>query len=316
MQCVLVGNYGVGNLGDEALKDYFLDRFPQVQWTVVSAHPEGPREVPRLPCGLRSLFTPWWRTLGAMRRSRAVVFGGGSLLSDAESSYACVLWWWHALVARLLGKPVILAFQGVGPLSARLSRWYARQTIESAAFISVRDAESLACVREWSGVQPLLTADPVIATLHGHTCQPGTCRTLAVIPRANSAPALFQAVREYMDTHQDVAIQIFSLQPHSASEKRSLQILLRSWPQAGLHPVRSMQALSALLSTCAHLITDRYHGALAGIAVGIPLTIVPQRPGDKLDALRTAIASGAGKRELLQRAEEGEEKLRKFMNML
>ena len=34
MRLLLVGNYGVGNLGDEALREYFLKRFPEVQGEV------------------------------------------------------------------------------------------------------------------------------------------------------------------------------------------------------------------------------------------------------------------------------------------
>lgn len=74
MHCVLIGNYGVGNFGDEALKEYFLSAFPDITWSVVSARPSG-EELPRLPGGFRSLFSHWWKTLGAIRNTDAVVFG-------------------------------------------------------------------------------------------------------------------------------------------------------------------------------------------------------------------------------------------------
>ena len=84
MKCLLVGNFGVGNLGDEALKDYFLQEFSTVDWTVVSADPQGEKEVARLPGGVRSLLKlQWFKTLFAYRSCDAIVFGGGSLFTDA-----------------------------------------------------------------------------------------------------------------------------------------------------------------------------------------------------------------------------------------
>jgi len=74
MRLLLVGNYGVGNLGDEALKEYFLTRFPEIDWIVVSANPRT-GEVARLPMGIRSFFwLRWMATLRAYREADGVVF--------------------------------------------------------------------------------------------------------------------------------------------------------------------------------------------------------------------------------------------------
>ncbi|MBI5155969.1 hypothetical protein HZA45_01700, partial [Candidatus Peregrinibacteria bacterium] len=95
MRCVLIGNYGTGNFGDEALRSYFLKSFPEIEWQVVSARPTAD-ELPRLPAGPRSLFTTkWFRTIKALRHCDAVVFGGGTLFTDSESVFACFLWWLH-----------------------------------------------------------------------------------------------------------------------------------------------------------------------------------------------------------------------------
>ena len=115
MRCVLVGNYSVGNIGDEALKEYFLSEFPDISWSVVSANPTDPRDVPRLPLGIRSLFTNWWKTINAIRHADALIFGGGSLFTDIESVWACVIWRAYALLASWCKVPVMLAFQGAGP---------------------------------------------------------------------------------------------------------------------------------------------------------------------------------------------------------
>ena len=123
MRLLMVGNYGDGNVGDEALREYFLRRYTSHRWTVLSAHPSTPQELPRLPSGIRSFLSfKWLRTLNQLPDFDAVVFGGGSLFTDIESPLACILWWLHVRAARFFGKPVLLAFQGVPdpPLKAAL----------------------------------------------------------------------------------------------------------------------------------------------------------------------------------------------------
>jgi len=148
MRYLLIGNYGVGNIGDEALREYFFHSYSDVDWTVVSAHPRR-GEVPRFPLGVRSLLRPWWRTFHALHGSDGVVFGGGTLFTDVESVYACVLWWWHAFIARLFGKQVHLAFQGIGPFRTSLGERLARSVVASAATVSVRDLHSFERVKHW-----------------------------------------------------------------------------------------------------------------------------------------------------------------------
>ena len=156
MRALLIGNYGVGNWGDDALRDYFLTAFPEIEWTVVSASARPPVRpertipiVPRLPLGFRSLFRPWWRTLRAIARTDAVVFGGGSLFTDSESLFACFLWGMHACVARFFHRPVFLASQGIGPFRTRLGEGIARSVALRSAFLSVRDTASMARVETW-----------------------------------------------------------------------------------------------------------------------------------------------------------------------
>ncbi|MEK7137506.1 MAG: polysaccharide pyruvyl transferase family protein, partial [Patescibacteria group bacterium] len=142
MQYLLVGNYGVSNAGDEILREYFLERFPEIDWKVLSAHPEK-GEFPRFPAGLRSFFSlRWLSTLRELRKADGMVFGGGSLLTDTESVRACFIWFLHAAAAWLLHKPIILAFQGIGPFRTKAGEWCSRWVVRRAAFISVRDEES------------------------------------------------------------------------------------------------------------------------------------------------------------------------------
>jgi polysaccharide pyruvyl transferase WcaK-like protein len=317
MRCLLIGNYGVGNVGDEALKEYFLSRFPEVEWQVVSAAPtEG--ELPRLPAGVRSLVSMrWWRTLRALRKADAVVFGGGSLFTDVESLRACVIWGIHAWAAHLLGIPLLLAFQGIGPLRTPQGERWTRWVIRHATFLSVRDQASYervfamnsSCVR---------SSDPVFISLQNVSFDRSKNVILA-IPRHNSDAVFRDAFTRLLKDHAD-PVRLLSLQPDDAQEREMLSVLQALDPgRIAIVPALTLQALADEVAQASHVLTQRYHGAIAAISLGAPVTICPQREGDKLWALKMALEKGNAAlevRESLARALEGEKALKEVLAAL
>lgn len=316
MRCLLIGNYGVGNLGDEALKDYFLTRFPEVEWVVLSVAPGGLSDVPRLPFGVRSFFTtPWWRTLSALRSCDAVIFGGGSLFTDSESVYACLLWWWHGFVARLFGKPVYLAFQGIGPFRTGMGEWCARSVIRRASFVSVRDEESGRRVRAWARVEVFTGADPVL-TLLGSAPRADRGSALAIIPRANADDDFRKRAMRAAERDRTSPVIILSMQPDSLEEQEFCRTLAQKiGSRALVRPVRSLGELTTALAGCSRAVTARYHGALAALALGLETEIVPQHPGDKLDVLMN-VHGEQGIVAMRAQVDRAEQELRKSLNML
>lgn len=310
MRCVLIGNYGVGNIGDEALKDYFLRSFSDIEWMIVSAKPVGNEQVLRLPFGIRSFFTSWWRTVGAIRRSDAVIFGGGSLFTDSESVLACALWWWHGFVARLCGKPVLMAFQGVGPFQSSVGEWFARRTFERAAFVSVRDEESLVRISSWNlGVTPVLTFDPVFTFFSTIKRTVTDRKMIAIIPRGNFDEQFFVVVSRKLQSVFD-EIRILLMQPE---RERGVgeRIAAMAQGKATIVGIRSVDQLCAEIAAASDIVAQRYHGALAALAMGVPVTIVEQARGDKLEGLRLIQSGDPGLRSRLQaRVQTGEAALR------
>ncbi len=312
MRCLLVGNYGVGNLGDEALKEYFLTHFPEVEWTVLSAHPQTARERSRLPGGFRSLLSfRWIRTIGAYCYSDAVVFGGGSLFTDSESPYACFLWWIHASVAHVLRKPIHLAFQGIGPLNSKRGERLARQVCRWAASISVRDAESKKLVDHWQLPVPVIQSfDPVFSMLHGDNHTEVTQKILTVIPRKNSDATFLKVVRDAQAQAIYNSVVVLCLQGDDPVE-RSVAAVLAEKLEATVRSVTTVQELVEVVFPSAFVVSQRYHGALAALALGVPFSVLPQADGDKLAAL--ASMDGAAVPELLSLVAAGEEYLRQSL---
>ena len=279
-----------------------MGTFPEVEWTVTSVqktcHPElvegstrfslGMTLVPRLPFGFCSLFTPWWKTIKAFYRADAVVFGGGSLFTDSESLFACFLWGWHAFFAWALGKPILLAFQGIGPLRTRRGEWITRWVCRRAAFISVRDHVSYDRVHRWSlSTKIVQTFDPVFLLLRKENRQQSSQNVLIVIPRNNSGATLREHVKNALVRERFDSIRILLLQPDNEAEvsyARTLQSEL-SIPTTTIS-IRSIDAMAESLSDARFVLAERYHGALAALALGIPVEIITQAERDKLDALK------------------------------
>lgn len=311
MRCLLIGNYGVKNIGDEALRESFGRTYPEVEWIVMTADGSGPGEVPRLPCGIRSLFRPWWRTFAAMRASDAVVFGGGSLFTDAESVWACVIWWWHAFWARLLGKPIALAFQGVGPLQSVLGRICARWVLNRCEFVSVRDPKSMERIYTIAGEgmhkKVVQSFDPVFGLFSMKNRYQS--QKLIIIPRDNSTPEFFDAATKNSLSGNWTEIKILLMHPLAdiASAAR-LSELLSSRSITTVN-IGSLSQLANEVSGAGFIVTQRYHGGIAALAMGIPFVAVAQKDGDKLASL-----AGLDPAECSRLLKAGEEALKGFLN--
>lgn len=318
MHCLLVGNYGVQNLGDEALKDYFVEAFPDIQWTVLSASP-AKGELPRLPGGVRSLFQwKWIRTVRAYRSADAVLFGGGSLWTDVESVYACFLWSLHAAVAFFFRKPVFLAFQGIGPFHTKIGEILARWVVRNAQFVSVRDEASYDRVQGWGRKDVFQTFDPVFFSMSRYTAHPQSKKLCVIIPRHNSSTSMAQVLKTSPAVQNAEEIHILSMQPHNTNEQHAIKQMqaIITMP-CSVYPVHTLDHLMQEVSQASHVITERFHGALAALALHVPQTIVTQSDGDKLSALLSAIThnpdSASNMRLLVQK---GEEALRRALSQV
>ncbi len=314
MRCVLVGNYGVGNVGDEALREYFLYTFPEIEWIVLSAHPHKPNEYPRLPGGIRSFFGfKWLKTISQMRDADAVVFGGGSLFTDVESVYACILWWVHAFVARICGKPIILASQGMGPYQTALGRGLARWVARRSAYISVRDEASMKRAQEWDlNTKIVQTFDPVFAFMKGKKLMRNTKNVFTIIPRHNSGEILIQEAVELLKKTSDIqSVHILLMQPNDVQERAVARRIHESLSVTSeIVSALSVNDLLSEMSQSSIVVTQRFHGALAALATDVPVTIIAQGVGDKLSTLIPYASGSKSTDGMLHAIKDGEESLR------
>ena len=312
MKCVLVGNYGVGNIGDEALKEYFLSKFPDISWSIVSAHPTAAHDIPRLPLGVRSLFAPWWKTINAIRHADALIFGGGSLFTDIESVWACVIWRTYAILASWFKVPVMLAFQGAGPWKTGLGLRLAKKTYQSAAFISVRDEDSLRRLEAFHLAHPpTLSFDPAFA-FFATKPRISVSHRLVLIPRANSNEKFFEeAQKKLSENFSDVHILL--MQPDDIERRVGKRLKAICTVPALVIELTSVQHLLDEVSAASEVLSQRFHGTLAAFAMGIPARSVPQHAGDKMDTLNERMNDASARTVLLTTVKTGSDALRQAM---
>lgn len=249
-------------------------------------------------------------------RSDGMVFGGGTLFTDVESIFACRLWWWHAAVAHFLGKPLYLAFQGVGPFTTSAGESYARRVAGWSTLISVRDDASFARVSAWEvSAKIVRTFDPAIALIEAKKDGVRT-NSLYIIPRANSDENFLNTSRTLGKSQKWDGIVIVTLQPDDPAEQevvKNLATMLQDGQSVTVVSARDIQTLADILRPAGMVLTHRFHGGLAALMVGAPFGVVYQGEGDKLAQLDAWKQEGPEK--LLAQVRLGESALREALGL-
>jgi polysaccharide pyruvyl transferase WcaK-like protein len=137
---LVVGGYGYGNVGDEAMLAGLLTRLAGSKVTVVSRNPE-------LTTRLHGVAAvPIGGAVAALRTHRTVLIGGGSLFGRDMGRIGRLLPAF-GVGARLLRRRVVL--DGIGLDDVAPSSGAVRQLLSAASEVTVRDARSLELAGAW-----------------------------------------------------------------------------------------------------------------------------------------------------------------------
>jgi polysaccharide pyruvyl transferase WcaK-like protein len=245
-----------------------------------------------------------------------VVFGGGSLLTDTESSFACFLWGWHARIAQFFGKPILLAFQGIGPFRTKRGEQWAQRVVACSSFVSVRDIASKRRIERWSLNRKVVQSfDPVFSLLSAYKMPNSTKNVLAIFPRNSYDTNLVLRLRQVLQSRAPEEILFVLMQP-SSERPIVARIQKETSVQGSVLEVTSLAQLQEALGSVSRVISQRYHGAIAALAAGKEVMIIPQIRGDKLDELQGMLQRGVQSEDLLNQVEIGESVLRKTLNAI
>jgi len=195
----------------------------------------------------------------------------------------------HAFFARLFGKKVVLAFQGIGPFHSGLARAFARKAVRLADHISVRDALSFDRVEAFGANTKIVqTFDPVFSLIHKQKIVGSTQKILIVIPRFNSGESFQKMLQELLQKEVWEGVTILSMQPRDLCEQRYCQELAQTvGPSARYVQTLTVACLVEEVSKGVAVLTERFHGGIVALALGKELHVVFQKEGDKLSTLRS-----------------------------
>ncbi|MCL2569203.1 MAG: polysaccharide pyruvyl transferase CsaB [Oscillospiraceae bacterium] len=158
------GYYGFHNAGDEAILDAFVqstkDLPVPVKVTILSKTPA--ETAKKHGAEAVSRFNPF-AVFRAMRNTDVLVSGGGSLLQDKSSTRSIIYYLSIIRLAKLLGKPVMLYANGIGPVDRPANRRRVRKVVSQADMITLREESSREELLRMGVTAPELhvTADPI-----------------------------------------------------------------------------------------------------------------------------------------------------------
>lgn len=163
---LICGAYGRGNAGDDAILEAILEEMrsidPDMPVTVISKNPRATRLSYRVQAVSRVDLPSW---LGAMRRAKLYINGGGSLIQDVTSRRSLWFYLMNIRAAKWAGCKVQMYGCGIGPVTRENHRKLAAKTLNrNVDVITLREPDSLAELRSMGVDKPeiRLTADPAL----------------------------------------------------------------------------------------------------------------------------------------------------------
>jgi polysaccharide pyruvyl transferase CsaB len=286
----LVGYYGVGNLGDEAIRGAVEAVASELGVEIANVAIRGPGTGD--PRDVASTPRAWPAYLAAIRRADRVVIGGGGILKD-EGLRLPVDLFVTVLLARLLRRRVTLLAVGVGPFYTRLGRWLIRAIARLAQVRTVRDEASATALRGLGVGDVEVGADPVVVMTPG--AEPvrradGPGRALVSIrpwfvkddePDARQAAfrqAFADGLRPLIDAGWQLDLAALYW-PRDRDEAAALAGL--AGPQARVSVPESATDWAGLVDAAADadlVVAMRYHCVAAGAVAGRPVVALAYEP--------------------------------------
>ena len=145
---VLSGYYGAGNIGDDALLFTVISNIIQEKNALkICLFTKNPGKIQNhldeYFCNITAKRNfNFWEIKNAIKKSKALVFGGGSLLQDSTSGRSFWYYSWLLKTAQKLGKKTILYSNGIGPLYSEGNQKKAAQIVNNITMATMRDEES------------------------------------------------------------------------------------------------------------------------------------------------------------------------------
>jgi len=293
-QWLIIGSFGAGNLGDDAILAGILEALFQVGvrtpvWVSGGSRPIAVEtlalpvlQVPHAPSSLWGLLKvnknikAWL----AFKKADHILIGGGGLFTDQESMRAPKIWGRQTFWLKRWGKHYSMIGQTLGPLKDAGNRERARYALEGANHVQVRDELSEQWAKDLGRGDVALGVDWALPWLLRHSHRHPNANKLTLI------------LRQWPGISAE-SLQRMTDEVKSYAERRGLEFQALSLDQSevaleGTNRPRTVEEALHSIAKSKLVISMRLHGALMGLSQQIPTLALSYSPKveNTLDLLR------------------------------
>jgi len=163
---VMMGYYGYGNSGDDALLCAILkdlkEAVPTFSPVVFSYNPEDTAAEHGVTAVNRFNVLKMKK---AMKHAKVFIAGGGSLIQDITSTKSLIYYLYCIKLAKKYGLKVMLYANGIGPVIKEKNKRTVKEILDLADVITLRDSDSFELLKNLGVTKPQIsvTSDPVFS---------------------------------------------------------------------------------------------------------------------------------------------------------
>lgn len=206
---MISGYYGFHNSGDDSILSSIIsnlrNKCPNINITVLSKNPQETAKIHGVDAIDRFNIR---KIMSALRRTKLLVSGGGSLLQDVTSSASLYYYLAVMRLAKFCGAKVMLYANGIGPISKKRNIRCVKNVVNKTDLVTLRERNSRAELQGIldENVPVFVTADPVYALENGDRASVDEAIRNSGIP--DGAEFFIIALREWKYSDKEIEAKI------------------------------------------------------------------------------------------------------------
>lgn len=300
---LIVGNYGAGNLGDDAIFAGIVEELRslgykgQIELTHGS-YPssneiyDGFKKNAFAPSGiLSSIKKSRNEAKKAIKRSDLVILGGGGLFIDSESKRAPYIWGRQAILCKKMQKPYFCYGQSIGPITDPNNKSITKEVFDSSGGVHVRDMNSVNFLRSINFDKDITVGtDPALTWLQKQDIHVKKEKIIAISIREWPGVVWDEILEAILHYSAQKGLRPVFVQMDTRNHKENS--LIAKTGRNLFHPKSSLEALT-FFKKAEIAITMRLHASIFAMVAGTPFVALSY--SDKVKGLmdQMQISKGA-----------------------
>ena len=269
---ILISGYiGFENFGDDAVFALLVGHLKS-KGLNVSALSSNPQKTAKTYGVNACKYKDFNEVYNAIKNTDILISGGGSLLQNKTSNGSLLYYLGIILLAKLLGKKVIIFAQGIGPIKGGLFKFLTSSILKLTDLVTVRDRDSQNLLASW-GVKSKTVVDPVWS-LDMPTHNPQNAIGIQVRDcKGMTKYSPLDFLYSIGDFYPDKEIKIFCLQNSQdfVFSRQFYTLLKQKYPNINAKVITYTKPDKLLeeFATLERLIAMRFHACLVGLKMGV-----------------------------------------------